>query len=338
MGQLGVELFFVLSGFLIGNILVRAFMDSDKFSIADMRQFWIRRWFRTLPAYWLIVTADSLLYIWLHIQSYEYPRFFYYLFIQNLWYPHPRFFFGESWSLSVEEWFYLTLPICLYTASRLFKIRNKSKFLMVVFTAYLLVFVGIRFINAFHPINGPAIDFGIRKVVLFRLDAVMYGVLFAWLQNFRPVLFVGVKNYLLPLSIAGAMVIYYLLTPEGVALCASSSTSVFMMNAFFYLFTPLLFSLCLPCANGIKQINSQFWTRFFTHISKISYSMYLVHYSLIYIPLSIFSHARSVRSVSLIYLCYWVAVLLLSAALYRYFEYPVMQLREQFKMPRTKKA
>ena len=48
-GFIGVELFFVLSGFLIGTILLKIHTRSDRLRWSDVRHFWLRRWFRTLP-------------------------------------------------------------------------------------------------------------------------------------------------------------------------------------------------------------------------------------------------------------------------------------------------
>src|SRR5262249_33564147 len=53
-GFVSVELFFVLSGFLIGKILLRTVLRSANF--ATVRRFWVRRWLRTLPAYYAVIT------------------------------------------------------------------------------------------------------------------------------------------------------------------------------------------------------------------------------------------------------------------------------------------
>ena len=70
-GQLGVELFFVLSGFLIGGILATEAERGD----LDVRQFWIRRWLRTLPNYYLFLVLNLVLEryatgAWPHAWSY----------------------------------------------------------------------------------------------------------------------------------------------------------------------------------------------------------------------------------------------------------------------------
>ena len=52
LGVYGVELFFVLSGFLIGDILIRSAARQSRFDFRDLAEFWTRRWFRTLPNYY----------------------------------------------------------------------------------------------------------------------------------------------------------------------------------------------------------------------------------------------------------------------------------------------
>ena len=330
-GLLGVELFFVLSGFLIGNILIRTFLQTDTFSFRDVGNFWVRRWFRTLPLYWLILTVDIVLYQLLGLRSHETSKAFYYLFIQNLWHPHPMFFFGEAWSLSVEEWFYLTLPVAMYLSALTFKPSNKKKFLFRVFAGYLAVFLVLRFINAFHPLNGPDQDAGIRKVVLFRLDAVMYGVLIAYFNHYYNTVLNKLKNILLGAGMAGIILITWLITDPRINITDSQSHTIrFASDAFLYLLIPLFFSLWLPFANNIRAISNKYASRFFTHISKISYSMYLVHYSLVFIPFFCYMKPVSMHAAALYYLLYWAIVIGLSSALYKYYEYPVMKLRERF--------
>ena len=59
IGVQGVEVFFVLSGFLIGGILLKL-LQSTSFSINEVFHFWIRRWFRTLPLYFLMLCIKSV--------------------------------------------------------------------------------------------------------------------------------------------------------------------------------------------------------------------------------------------------------------------------------------
>jgi peptidoglycan/LPS O-acetylase OafA/YrhL len=331
MALLGVELFFVLSGFLIGNILIRTFMNTHEFSFPSLRNFWVRRWLRTLPNYWLILTIDILLYRYLKLTTLDSGKLLFYPFLQNLLYPGPQFFFGESWSLSIEEWFYLTLPIVMYIGRSLFPDSDKRKFLLRVFWGYLLFFVLVRLVNAFQPISGPDIDAGIRKVVIFRLDAVMYGVLFAYFNYFRPVDMDRVKKGLLWMSIAGAAFILYLVIDPRISIYTPTDPAIhFLSAAFLYLFIPLFFSFCLPYANSVKEIRSKRVSSVVQHISKISYSMYLVHFSLVFLPFFYLHQPKSIGITVAMYVLYWVIVIGLSSLLYRFFELPVMNLRERF--------
>ncbi len=332
LGVMGVELFFVLSGFLIGNILIKQFVTASDFSFSTISNFWVRRWFRTLPNYWLILTIDIILYQVMQLQNAGFHQIRYYFFLQNVWRPDKAGFFPEGWSLSIEEWFYLTLPVVMYLSARVAAPVNKGKFLWSVFVGYLSVFVLIRFFNAFHPINGDGEDEGIRKIVLFRLDAVMYGVLFAYFNYFKGSILNRYKGRLLTISLCGTVAILYLITKHDLAFTSSPNPAVrFVCNAFLYLFIPLFFSLCLPYANSVKKTGSALFSRLVVHISKISYSMYLVHYSLVFLPFFYpMKVGRAPGTVVVYYLLYWVIVVGLSSLLFRYFESPVMKLREKF--------
>jgi peptidoglycan/LPS O-acetylase OafA/YrhL len=101
-GKFGVELFFVLSGFLIGAILIR--VCEREISFPSLFRFWVRRWLRTLPAYFAV-----LIFIWIVFNKINY---LYFVFLQDLvignWDILP-----VSWTLVIEEWFYLLFPpIC----------------------------------------------------------------------------------------------------------------------------------------------------------------------------------------------------------------------------------
>jgi len=328
LGTLGVELFFVLSGYLIGGILIRDYLSADSFSFSTVRNFWLRRWFRTIPVNWLILSVNIVLYTAMHILT-RYNNVLFYFFLQNLWYPHPVYFFGEAWSLAVEEWFYLTLPVVLLISTLMAKPKNKKYFLLRVFIGYLLVFVTVRTVNAINPLY-PDQDSGIRKIVLFRLDAVMYGVLFAWLAYYYDQLIIHLKKRLLAISLIGALLMYYILYKGGFpGYIAIHRKARFLSDAFLYLFIPFFFSFCLPYAAQVRHIACHKCTAFITFISKISYSMYLVHYSLIFIPFFSKLQLSSRSAIIGLYILYWLLVIGLSALLYKFYEHPIMRLRDK---------
>jgi hypothetical protein len=102
---IGVECFFVLSGWLIGGLLIRH-LDTWQSPVA-LALFLHRRWVRTLPTYWIILGLVGVVG-W---GGATLPDFVPYLvFSQNIWQAHPPFLF-VAWSLSIEEWFYLTTAV-----------------------------------------------------------------------------------------------------------------------------------------------------------------------------------------------------------------------------------
>ena len=111
----GVELFFVLSGFLIGTILIKTLEESERFGYRELFHFWKRRWFRTLPNYYLILLVYYILVSNSIIggdDAIEQFNWKFLVFAQNL-YESFYGFYLESWSLSIEEWFYIILPIII---------------------------------------------------------------------------------------------------------------------------------------------------------------------------------------------------------------------------------
>ncbi|HMD38165.1 MAG TPA: acyltransferase [Candidatus Acidoferrum sp.] len=118
----GVDLFFVLSGFLIGGILLDAQGSQNYF-----RTFYIRRFFRIVPLYalWFVVTCAAIVLIhWMDLNRFRWflsghlPLLPYAFFLQNFWMATHNTLGGApsggTWSLAIEEQFYLTLPAVLY--------------------------------------------------------------------------------------------------------------------------------------------------------------------------------------------------------------------------------
>jgi peptidoglycan/LPS O-acetylase OafA/YrhL len=119
----GVDLFFVISGFLIGGILLDARESSNYFQV-----FYTRRFFRIVPIYFVFLTVALLLHglgvlgiAQRLARMYQNPLPWapYFLFLQNFWMAYGTAFgvsgLAVTWSLAVEEQFYLTLPVLVRT-------------------------------------------------------------------------------------------------------------------------------------------------------------------------------------------------------------------------------
>jgi peptidoglycan/LPS O-acetylase OafA/YrhL len=110
-GPYGVDMFFALSGFLIGGQL----LADDPRAPGYFSAFYVRRAFRILPVY-LILLASYALFCPAELRGGE-PRWIYAAFVQNFWHLAPRWT-GPAWSLAVEEQFYLVLPLAIARCPR----------------------------------------------------------------------------------------------------------------------------------------------------------------------------------------------------------------------------
>ena len=171
-GYFGVELFFVLSGFLIGRILLR--IAAGDATLRGWFTFMLRRWLRTLPLYylWLAVMALALppgAGLLGHLLSFG-------TMTQNLAWPMPADeWFNQTWSLTIEEWFYLLFSAALLGAAALARSPRVS---WAVIGAFIVVPLAARLLSP-----DPA-DFEkqMYHVALLRLDAIAYGVALARLH------------------------------------------------------------------------------------------------------------------------------------------------------------
>lgn len=105
LGAYGVDLFFVLSGWLIGTLIWK---ERARFGNLDLPRFWARRWLRTIPVYLVVLPIAFAGVYFARGEKFD-PS--YLLFLQN--YKPQIPYFTVSWSLCVEEHFYLFLPLVL---------------------------------------------------------------------------------------------------------------------------------------------------------------------------------------------------------------------------------
>lgn len=172
-GFLGVEIFFVLSGFLIGRILISQSAKSHS-ALSWIPRFWMRRWLRTYPNYVLFFFIN--LGLLSTIRVVPEPEIWHYLtFTQSLLQPHPAFF-QEAWSLAIEEIFYFVTPLLMLLAWPF--VRGARRALVSVMILLLLYSLVMR---CFFVWSDPSLTLNeVRSTALLRLDAIMVGVFAAW--------------------------------------------------------------------------------------------------------------------------------------------------------------
>jgi peptidoglycan/LPS O-acetylase OafA/YrhL len=318
-GQLGVELFFVLSGFLIGGMLANEAASGD----LDVRQFWIRRWLRTLPNYYLFLLINFLLERWV---SGAWPHAASYLvFWQNFAWPSPMFY-GESWSLAVEEIFYLVAPLPV-----LFARGRAGRFLHPVSLIVLgiAVFTLVRIVFVLH--GNPSWDEGVRKVTLVRLDAIAYGVVAVLLyRRYRPNVKAASVIAALGLIGTGICVWAFLALPRD--------TSFFARTLLFNLIS-ISFAAFLPIA-ALWQASGlpRFVDVAVRKLALWSYALYVSHLALLRVLLSIFGWKGATPLECLAQaIAFSAMAIALAALVYRLYERPFLKLRDAI-APKTAPA
>ncbi len=271
-GFFGVELFFVLSGFLIGGLLLR--IIAERPTLRAWGVFLVRRWMRTLPAYliWIAVLAliwppqfwqpDHAALTWHHVIRYA-------TLTQNLAWPMTDSWFGVSWSLTVEEWFYLTFSALLLLAAALLGARRGFWLATGVF---LVVPVLLRW-----QVPDTA-DFNevLSKIAVLRLDAIAFGLVLAAMQRRGGLAF----RHPAPMLLAGVLLIAGLwsgwfdrhLHPE-----------LHMRRTFIFDVASLGFALCLPAAARLRHLPDRLRLpeAAIIALSTQSYAIYLVHLSVL---------------------------------------------------------
>lgn len=314
----GVELFFVLSGFLIGSILIKTMHREGGLSLSSLFNFWKRRWFRTLPNYYLILISNILLvYFGILNGDLKEVNYKFFLFIHN--FTDASFnFYWESWSLSIEEHLYLWLPITMLLIGRFLPVKYAFLTATISFILFPLIYR--------LSIANPSItsyygwDVVFRKAIITRLDAIAYGVLAAYVKFFYPSFWHNNRNKFFALGIITSMVVIYVPRVYEHFYTQTFSFSVVSIAAMFL----------LPKADSIKSFKNDVIGRAVTYISVISYSMYLVNLSIVIQLLSKYLEAQSMEMLTLRYILYWVITVVLSGIIYKFYERPFLNLRDKF--------
>lgn len=325
-GFLGVEIFFVLSGFLIGKILLQSFLKID-FSFSHVANFLKRRWFRTLPNYFLILLVNIVIggIIGYKIES----LWKYFFFLQNFSGPMPAFF-PESWSLSVEEWTYVLLPLLLLFVVYIAKPKNKSLFFIALLGLLLVLFLVAKKYLYKNTIS-PSLDdwnVSLKAVVIYRIDAILYGVMASWIYcqyyNFWK------KNKAIFLMIGVFMLLFVFFGFGKINMSAESQNSIL-----YTIYLPAVsvgIAFFLPFLSTWKSEKSLL-KKPIVFISLISYSIYLLHYSVILQLMKYFVPVDHFTQIQLHFftVAYLMLTIVFSFGLYVFYEKPITDLRGKSK-------
>src|SRR6058998_1206968 len=324
-GWIGVDLFFVLSGYLIGGQLLAELARSERLNLA---RFYARRALRIMPAYFVILTIYFSLPAWREYPDMAQPFWKFLLSIQNIAL-HGGTAFSHAWSLAVEDQFYLALPFLL-----LFLYRRPSSAIII---PCLLVVGGIA-LRTFLAAQNPSIDGGVsfrgfQAWIYYptwtRLDPLVFGVALAAIEKFRPQWWRRLTSYAIWLWLpALALIAYGLWLGEGDYLTVTACTWQFPRIA-------LGMAALLICAISPRLVFRRVAIPGAAFIASIAYSAYLIQKLVIrFVEQFCASHNIVLTSAPAL-ICVELCVYAAATILFFTVERPFLQLRHRI-TPRSR--
>jgi len=280
----GVDLFFVLSGFLIGGILL-----DHRTSLRYFKTFYTRRICRIFPLYYFWIALYLLIpAILTHFQLGTYPDIFgeerrpwpYLFFVQNIamvkglyWGPY---WLNLTWSLAIEEQFYIVLPLLI-------------RFLPLRALPWVLVFLIVLAVALRYALYGDPDASGFPGFLLLpcRADALLLGVLCAWSirQN-------EIRSFLS--RSRRVLSLLAVLLAAGVIVLAFQSPGIFspVMNVYGFTWIALFYSalLLLIVLKPDGKAAAVFRFMPLRRLGMIAYGIYLIHHAMLLVVFNLAFH------------------------------------------------
>jgi peptidoglycan/LPS O-acetylase OafA/YrhL len=179
IGWIGVDLFFVLSGFLISGLLFQEYKDTGAL---DVKRFLIRRGLKIYPSFYLLMVGATVLYSLNHATIPRKQLIASWFFLQNYFHEDKVYLIlSHTWTLAVEEHFYLLLPVLLMLLMAVFSKRDPFRVIPLLFLAISAFCLAVRYFTL-----GP---FQLAWKTHMRLDGLFAGVALGYLYHFRMPLF-----------------------------------------------------------------------------------------------------------------------------------------------------
>lgn len=322
LGGLGVDLFFVLSGFLITFLLLK---EKEQFLKVDYRSFYMRRVLRIWPLYYVIIFLS--LFILPNFEIFSLPLLhdkfnfstdwlyillFFILMLPNvLFVIKPIHFAAQTWSIGTEEQFYLIWPLLISKTE-----RHKVLFLSVIVLYWSFHFlINSSFFDDFR-LMGIFRNF----YNLFKIDVLTIGAFAAILCFEKNTILDKIIN--IKVFIITIFLILYFYTNEN----------LFIERIVYSL---LFVSLILNLVN-LKLLSTVLEFKVINYLGKISYGIYMYHLILIVLIINILIKLNCFNNIVL-YVLSFTLTIVVSSLSYEYFEKPFLKLKRKYTYFENKK-
>lgn len=290
-GLFGVDIFFVISGYLISSIIFNEIKVSGNF---NFKYFYERRFRRLVPPLIflsiIIVPISVSIFEPFTILSILKSSFFSVFFFSNFFFHYNSIgYFSEigniqpllhTWSLSVEAQYYLIFPLCIFL---IYKLKISKYLLPIIIIVFLISFIFSEIINQNHP----SFNF---YMITSRAWEILAGSIIAYCEIFKNFKILSKKlNIILPK--VGIIFIFY--------------TFFFLNNELngpnINTFIPVIGTLAIIISRNQNEIILKILSsKFFVGIGLISYSLYLWHYPLITIFKFKFFYIQNIEIICLL--------------------------------------
>ena len=270
-GFLGVDIFFVISGYLISSIIFQEYHLYNKF---NFKNFYNRRIRRIIPVLLFItlLTIPFSYYYLLPNKLIEFSNsiFFSTFFISNIYFIYDSLQYGgdqsilkpflHTWSLSVEEQFYLIFPLMM-----IFILRFFNKFLLIILFAILILSLSFA---EWGSVNNQLNNF---YLLTSRIWEIFFGVIISLLHH-KNFMIIKNKYFINFLTIVSLLIIFISLTIFGNELLHPS----------LFTLLPVLATSLIIYFNTEHTVVGKFLSlNFLVYIGLISYSLYLWHFPIL---------------------------------------------------------
>ena len=320
LGGYGVDLFFVLSGFLISNLL---FTEYKKTGDIRFVRFLSRRALKLYPSFYLLLVLTVLYCVLWHVPFTSRQLLGELVLTQNyiggIW--------GHTWSLAVEEHFYLLLPLLLaFLMRRRLSSPDPFRLIPLIFLALAVSCLGLRMVNAAeYPEYSHRIHYEPSHL---RFDTLFCGVFLSYLHNFRPEILQRLMSN--PWRLPVSMVSILALAPVIFLPSTDPMVYTFGFTLLYVAFgTMLLLSLY---QEDRKRPQPGLALRAIGKMGTYSYTLYLWHVPLAQAFAGIASRYPSVNPY-LLHAVYFMTSVVTGVVASKLVEIPVLKLRERLFPP-----
>lgn len=328
-GAFGVNLFFVLSGFLITSILLKAKEASTSSPGSIVANFYARRSIRIFPIYYLLL---FLLYA-IHYPDVREHFWFFATYTSNILSYNTNSWnsYGHTWTLAVEEQFYLIWPwLIVFVNNKYVKYILLSSILVGIFSPM----IGM----AKHPNIGPLL-------VYHSFDAFAIGGIFAWVQRSEMLtqkFIAGVKILVIP-----ALCTYFYW--RNIVYNENWFPQIYLIKICYSIIS--MWVIILVITNKSKFIGRYLLeNKALNYIGKISYGIYLYHLPyIIYFQSKVNNilanltqnHPTLTRIVQDHHVNYWIHIVMIftiAGLSFKFIETPLLRLKKRFNYNNNNKS